>query len=288
VTRKTVFISYSHKDEDWKNLLRPHLEMLEQLGLIKLWDDRRIDPGGAWFQEIRAVIGQAAISICLISADYLASSFCTKEEIPYLLRRQAKEGMVLIVVLCRQCAWKAVPWLRSIQFLPRDGKSVGSDYRDDPDRIFSEVAEQIARYLDEPDISAGATVRSVSWPKPEQVDITQLHIADAEIFGREPEVSLLGGIWEKDQIRLVTLVAWGGTGKSRLVQHWLNEMGEDNFRGADRIYAWSFSNQGTTDQRCTIDEFMTAALAWFGDNKPSSRDHAQVAPIGHVASRTNP
>ena len=43
--KPTVFISYSHKDEDWKDRLRPHLGVLEKAGRITLWDDRRIDAG---------------------------------------------------------------------------------------------------------------------------------------------------------------------------------------------------------------------------------------------------
>ena len=41
MTKPTIFISYSHMDEEWKDRLRPHLKMLEQAGLgIVIWDDR--------------------------------------------------------------------------------------------------------------------------------------------------------------------------------------------------------------------------------------------------------
>lgn len=40
----TVFISYSHKDEIWKDRLKPHLIMLEKANIeITIWDDRKID-----------------------------------------------------------------------------------------------------------------------------------------------------------------------------------------------------------------------------------------------------
>ena len=39
---KKIFISYSHMDEEWKDKLRPHLKVLEQLGEIVIWDDRKI------------------------------------------------------------------------------------------------------------------------------------------------------------------------------------------------------------------------------------------------------
>ena len=45
MTTPTVFISYSHKDEEWKDRLVTHLGVLQQQGLLDLWDDRRIERG---------------------------------------------------------------------------------------------------------------------------------------------------------------------------------------------------------------------------------------------------
>jgi tetratricopeptide (TPR) repeat protein len=53
MTESTVFISYSHKDEKWKDRLRPHLGVLEQAGRITIWDDRQIDTGAEWYNEIQ-------------------------------------------------------------------------------------------------------------------------------------------------------------------------------------------------------------------------------------------
>src|ERR687889_2371922 len=136
----TVFISYSHRDEGWKNLFVPHLKVLEQAGRIDVWDDRRIDGGDTWYPEIKAAMEQASVSICLISSDYLSSDFCLKEEVPYMLERRERDGMVLIPVLLRPCAWRAFEWLKEIQMLPRDGKSVVVDYRGIEDAVFADVA----------------------------------------------------------------------------------------------------------------------------------------------------
>jgi len=68
VTKPTVFISYSHKDEEWKDRLRPHLDMLEKAGRIDIdiWDDRDIGAGAEWYDEIREVMERAAVVVCLI------------------------------------------------------------------------------------------------------------------------------------------------------------------------------------------------------------------------------
>jgi internalin A len=90
--KPTVFISYSHKDEKWKDRLRPHLGALEQARRVVVWDDRKIDPGGEWLDEIKEIMDRAAVTLCLISPYYLASNFCVKIEVPYLLERQKTPG----------------------------------------------------------------------------------------------------------------------------------------------------------------------------------------------------
>ena len=150
MTQPTVFISYSHQDEVWKDRLLPHLKVLEQVGRITTWVDRKIDAGDTWYDEIKQAMEQAAVAVCLISADYLASDFCVKEEIPYLLERRTRDGMTLMPILVRPCAWKAVPWLKATQMLPRDGKSVSKDFKDDWDTPFAEVARHIFAIVDNP------------------------------------------------------------------------------------------------------------------------------------------
>ena len=56
---KTIFISYSHKDELWKDRFKPHVSMLEKAGLdIVVWDDRKINVGEAWYPEITQAMEQ--------------------------------------------------------------------------------------------------------------------------------------------------------------------------------------------------------------------------------------
>ena len=49
--------------------------------------------------------------------------------------------MILLPVFIRPCAWKAIDWLKAIQLLPRDGKSVAVDFKDDWDTPFTLVAD---------------------------------------------------------------------------------------------------------------------------------------------------
>lgn len=266
VSKPTVFISYSHKDEAWKDLLLPHLKVLEKQDRISIWKDRQIDAGGKWFPEIKEAVAKAAVAVCLISADYLSSDFCMKEEIPYLLERREKEGMILIPILIRQCPWKAVKWLKEAQMIPRDGKSVSKDFRDENDEVFAEIAMKIFDIVDNPDYKPPQP--SPHFSPPEKIDISRLPITGDELFGRQKELEILDNAWKSDGTHIVSLVAWGGVGKSTLVNKWLERMNAENYRGAKCVFGWTFHSQGTGEKVTSADLFFSEALSWFGDPDP--------------------
>ena len=325
-TAMKVFISYSHKDEKWKDKLRPHLKALEQAGVdMIVWEDRQIDAGEKWHPAIEQAMADAAVSVLLISADYLASNFCIKEEVPYLLNRQEQEGMLLIPVLIRKCPWKAHRWLADRQMLPRDGKCVAIDFPGDlADGVFTDVAERVfdhfARLAAQPQAGAAlpkavhelvsARARAVSdspvysgtgggvasvrahgvgtfaesppiskWPEPpaDRIDLTRLPETGAALFGRDKELKLLDQAWSSGekpgeaQTRVLAFVAYGGVGKSTLVNHWLQDMQRDHFRGTTRVFGWSFYSQGAREEgMASADTFIDAALRFFGDRDPAS------------------
>jgi hypothetical protein len=58
-------------------------------------------------------------------------------------------------------------------------------------------------------------------------------------------------------------------GKTALVNSWLSNMRRDNFRGAERVFGWSFYSQGASeDKQASADQFIAAALRWFDDPEP--------------------
>ncbi|MCP4694489.1 MAG: toll/interleukin-1 receptor domain-containing protein, partial [Desulfobacterales bacterium] len=268
MSKPTIFISYSHGDEIWKDRLRLHLGGLEKAGRVSVWHDRMIDPGGKWFPEINKAMESAAAAVCLISAAFLDSDFCMKEEIPYLLERHEKVGMVIFPILVRPCFWKAHSWIKETQMLPRDGKTVAMDYKDTYDYVFTELAEAIFNIIDAPDYTP--PIPTPAWNPPEKVDIVRLPMTGAELFGRKKELELLDDAWESGETRVISLVAWGGVGKSTLVNKWLEKMGEDNYRGARAVFAWSFYSQGTGERVTSADQFIREALEWFGDPAPDA------------------
>src|SRR4029077_13361144 len=45
-------------------------------------------------------------------------------------------------------------------------------------------------------------------------------------------------------------------------------MAAQHYRSAELVFGWSFYRQGTSGQSSSADEFLEAALAWFGDPDP--------------------
>ncbi len=94
-----------------------------------------------------------------------------------------------------------------------------------------------------------------------------------KLFGRADDLAVLDAAWSDDTARVRCLVAWGGVGKTSLVNNWLNLMADENWCGAERVYAWSFYSQGAgEDRQVSSDPFIDHALSWFGDPDPTVGD----------------
>ena len=305
--RPTVFLSYSHRDEDWKDRVVGHLKVLHQENVLEVWDDRQIATGDDWLPAIQGAMDRAAVALLLISKDFLTSGFICGTEVPHLLRRRREEGLRVIPLFVRPCAWPALDWLAAIQGRPKDAKPLSGWTEHEADQILAELALEIRGWLrqEEPIREApagGAGIKpGVSTPgsapptipSPEgatasarggnpgragdlpYLDLGRLPIAGPLLIGREAELARLNAAWLDPDTRVLTLVAFGGTGKSALVSHWLQNMSLDDWRGAERVLDWSFYSQGTEERVTSADRFLDHALGWFGDPDPkvgASRD----------------
>ncbi len=101
--------------------------------------------------------------------------------------------------------------------------------------------------------------------QPRRVSFGNIVATDMLFVGRVKELAELDRAWDSSLINIVSLIAWGGVGKSVLVRHWLNRMKADNFRRADYVFAWSFYSGGPP-----VDEFYQRALTALGDRNPSA------------------
>jgi len=270
MSKPSVFISYSHKDEIWKDRLLPHLKSLEQQGDIILWDDRKIGTGDDWYPEIQDALLRSSVAICLITANYLSSDFINKEEIPAFKEKRGNEGLLLVPILVRPCPWKKIRWLKSIQIFPADDISI-EEIRPKikQERALSKIAEYVYDKINESKFKEVKTAKPIQC-LPEQIDIDRLPQTGSELFGREKELKQLDDAWESTAKNIISFIAWGGAGKSTLINKWLEYIKTDNYKDAERVFAWSFYSQGTNEQVSSADPFIAEALNWFGDPDPTS------------------
>jgi len=103
---------------------------------------------------------------------------------------------------------------------------------------------------------------------PKRISIARLPVTGSDIFGREEDIAFLDRAWANKDVNVITIVAWAGVGKSTLVNHWIRRMAAEHYRSAQRVFGWSFYRQGTSGDSSSADEFLDAALAWFGDPHP--------------------
>ena len=143
----TVFVSYSHRDKQWLDRLQVHLRPLARGGDLELWDDTRLDPGDQWRVAIRGAIEQAAASVLLISADFLASDFVANEELPALLRRAERAGTRIIPIIVGPCRLASHPDLAAFQAVNSPSMALSKLAYADAEDVFVRVAEQVDAVL---------------------------------------------------------------------------------------------------------------------------------------------
>lgn len=141
-----VFCSYAHVDARYRELLEKHLSALSRDSSIALWSDRRIAPGEDWQGAIDGRLDSSEVILCLVSADYLASSYCIDVEMMRALERHRKGLARVVPVIVRPVDWENTV-LSELQALPSNGKAISS--WDDLDEALRDVALGIRGLLAE-------------------------------------------------------------------------------------------------------------------------------------------
>ena len=141
-----IFVSYSHADEEFCDMLQKHLAALKHQGLIETWHDRRINVGDEFENVIDRHLNDAHIILLLVSADFIASRYCYEVEMRRALERHRAGEARVIPVILRPCDWQDMPF-GSLLAAPKDGKSVKT--WPDIDEAFLDVVKQIKAVVGE-------------------------------------------------------------------------------------------------------------------------------------------
>jgi hypothetical protein len=142
----SMFIAYSHVDEELKNELLKHLEPLKKLGLIDAWHDQKIKAGDEWDKSISKNLERANVVLLLVSIDFINSKYCNDVELVQALAMHEAGQAVVIPVILRACLWQHSGFAK-LQAVPKNGKPVCSWAN--RDEALMDVADEIKKMVDE-------------------------------------------------------------------------------------------------------------------------------------------
>lgn len=248
----TVFISYSSKDKKWvREYLLTHLE---KNGIPCHIDFRDFEIGTASLINMEQAVEQCAKTILVFTPDWINSDFANFESLMLQTDDPAGFNKSIFPIMLQKCP------------LPKRLKMFTyADFTDETQWDF-----QLQRVIKQLKKDLQLAPARETWPAldAQHIDIQRLPQTGYELFGRQTELALLNEAWASGSTNILAFVAYGGVGKSTLVNKWAEKMRWDNYRGAEKVFAWSFYSQGTGERVTSADAFINEALRWFGDPDP--------------------
>ena len=106
----SIFVSYSHEDEEWKSRLCQMLAPFLRDGdlELELWvDDESNQPGDRWHENIQSALKTAGVAVVLVSAPFLASEYVMKYELPEIISAAADGKLRLFWVYVSHAGYDA-------------------------------------------------------------------------------------------------------------------------------------------------------------------------------------
>ena len=193
----TVFISYSHQDEVWKDRLIQQLGVLQRQGILSAWSDREIPGGDPWEEQIQKAMDRSCIAVLLISPHFLNSDFILTREVPHLLQQREKRGLRIFPVVLDPVDLQAVDWLRPLQCRPKDAQPLSTFRRPQAEENLATIAKEIRLLV------AGAKPRPEGGPPavPPQIAAANLPATGQLFVGRQLDLDL----WEAEAVILAHL-----------------------------------------------------------------------------------
>jgi tetratricopeptide (TPR) repeat protein len=259
-----IFVSYSSEDGNATEFVDAVISGIAAVpGVVPVWD-RRFLPGENWADAIARGIKRSHGAIVILSPCALTSDWVQKEADWIDYRKRLDPGTYLVLPVFAGIDGSALdqkPW-KNLE-IPR--LHAISDYSS-PEQLRESVTENVRRWAE----TNPEAIRGQGRVFTERMPRTGTN----DLFGRDRHLERFGQAWSDNTPPILAIVAPGGVGKSALCRKWLSDIAPD-YLSAERVYAWSFYSQGTTERNVSADPFMHHALAWFGDAKP--QEGSQVA-----------
>jgi internalin A len=146
-----LFVSYSHKDEQYRIELENHFALLKRSGRIETWFDRKILPGDDWNDEIQKNLELADIVLLFLSSDFFASDYIWEKELGVLRNRLKKgEQFRVVPVFVRPCDLSDFDEMK-FQGATKDdkGKTQWIATAQSRDEVYTEIVQTVRKVIEE-------------------------------------------------------------------------------------------------------------------------------------------
>ncbi|SEA91907.1 TIR domain-containing protein [Thiothrix caldifontis] len=237
-----IFLSHNSKD---KTVIREIKQLLRERELSCWLDEDELQPGMNWMPLL-----EKAIATCQSAGAFVSSNGIgpwEDEEIQALLTKAVRNKIPVIPVL--------LPGEYDPPELPL---FLGN-------RTFIDMRSGITSVLIDK-LYWGITGKKSEVPQKTQVTTIhsdRLPTVKGGFFGRSTELQLLTNAWANTTTRIIQFIAPGGTGKTKLLRHWL-----DHTTDIPVLIAWSFYSQGSSeDKQTSATPFFSHAFAKLGSTR---------------------
>jgi tetratricopeptide (TPR) repeat protein len=238
-----VFLAHNGKD---KAIIRKIKQLLQERDLSCWLDEDELQPGANWMPLLEKAISQCQGIGVFVSSNGIGP--WEDVEIQAWLTKTVRNKIPVIPVL--------LPGTYDAPELPLFlGNRTFIDMRSGitPERIDKLYWGITGKKPEAPPKKTQTTIHS-----------DRLPTVKGGFFGREAELQLLTNAWQENSgTNIIQFIAPGGTGKTKLLRHWL-----DHTSNIPVLIAWSFYSQGASeDKQTSTTPFFTHALEKLGSTR---------------------
>ncbi|MCP4659142.1 MAG: CHAT domain-containing protein [bacterium] len=138
---------------------------------------------------------------------------------------------------------------------------------------YTVYAHPLARCRTAPAVAGASS--PLARPIESRKDLDRLPVfTGPRLLGRSEELSRLREAFEQQGVSIVSLVGFGGVGKSALSAEFVERLAPD-YAGAEAVFAWSFYSQGSHSTATSSAEFFDAALRFFCPSEDMPTDDGE-------------
>ena len=239
-----VFISYSHKDEEW--VVDTLLSALENAGLKVCIDFRDFIPGKPSRHNMRDACKESKYTVLVMTPAWMASEWTSFEGLLTFLHDPANKHLRTVPILFEKCDIpEDIQIFTYVDFLRKDREAI--------------AWKQLFTSLGKPNAPIPGTPVKEPEPKtPESWFLAHPYGMPPNFTGRREERNMLTGWLNSDKDHpLLIIRALGGFGKSALTWHWLTH--DVDAKQFPAVVFWSFY-----EGDASFENFLKETLKYLG------------------------